>query len=780
MTSAELSAPRWLTRPPEIVGVYIGRYKNLSDLWVPWSARAVIIGPNAVGKSNVFDCMALLMGTPETKRLVERRIRPDLDFDISLVISGDHLVVPPEDLNKVGLLDLLEVAAGPLLADVEWLRAIDAKPGQRLQDILTQGATAIGASPVTVAQIAGALAHGTARFRLRSANGARSWTRTVVTEKKIKLTKTEANVPWPYAPLLSRWSSEPHGQRDPFWDLIELPRGRQVPIDLQWLPANRAEPEMARDLNQALYDCLKALGLDEADRNGTGFGEGFAQTLAGFIVETTNGLVEESEGLDFIGWLIAEAERACRRELATTMPRLAGSSLVRSTQMMWEAPDDEECLVEVHIESAQFAGVIDLASIVQFHSEPFSASSVLAELSAAERRWFDESIHTATVAMRDTARRAQGWLGPAIAELQLVDDTDGLPTIGVRATLEAAWDRRGAWDPAAVKEALDVVIALLPALNPKASEAIRRLGSSDDTTDRFFGWLQIAMYGIEGPHARVRLFDEPEAHLHTGALGRIADALHRLADGADIVVATHHPLFVYQPGWRTLHLTSVEGRSVLRSYRSTIAEKRYEVATSLGLTPGEALAGARATLLVEGEHDKCILAAEPFGSVLSEAGVFVQPVRGVNQFSDHETGDVSALALESVVLLARGTVGIMFDNDAAHGRQTYEQQTVDRFVREAAARGLRVVPVGLDRPDVVAYLNPGAIGPGFSWEPVLEAFQASGRSGFKDWLWEKYRVNLSTVDVISPVLARMAEQGLPFQQELVRKINEFVAQIGRE
>lgn len=51
----------WEPVTPRIVGVFVGQYKNLRDVWLPWHRRMVLVGPNGVGKSNVLECCALLM-----------------------------------------------------------------------------------------------------------------------------------------------------------------------------------------------------------------------------------------------------------------------------------------------------------------------------------------------------------------------------------------------------------------------------------------------------------------------------------------------------------------------------------------------------------------------------------------------------------------------------------------------------------------------------------------------------------------------------------------------
>ena len=40
-----------LTREPKIVGLEVGRYKNLRDVWLPWSDGIALFGSNGSGNA---------------------------------------------------------------------------------------------------------------------------------------------------------------------------------------------------------------------------------------------------------------------------------------------------------------------------------------------------------------------------------------------------------------------------------------------------------------------------------------------------------------------------------------------------------------------------------------------------------------------------------------------------------------------------------------------------------------------------------------------------------
>jgi len=64
---------------PEIVGVHIPAYKNLTDVWGPWSDGLALVGTNGAGKTDLLEAHALLIGTKECLRLGSGRSTKFLD-----------------------------------------------------------------------------------------------------------------------------------------------------------------------------------------------------------------------------------------------------------------------------------------------------------------------------------------------------------------------------------------------------------------------------------------------------------------------------------------------------------------------------------------------------------------------------------------------------------------------------------------------------------------------------------------------------------------------------
>lgn len=159
----------------------------------------VAIGPNGAGKTNLLDCLALLMGTSETRRLLAARVPKSLDFDVSVVVRGDLPVVPPDDAFKM---DASEVQFPWAPGDADWLRALDARAGESLADSLKLAGEDRGIPEDRLDAVSRAVKEGVVRYRLRQADGGRSWTRTLVTQGRVK--PLAAGAEWGTSQALSK------------------------------------------------------------------------------------------------------------------------------------------------------------------------------------------------------------------------------------------------------------------------------------------------------------------------------------------------------------------------------------------------------------------------------------------------------------------------------------------------------------------------------------------------------------------------------------------------
>ena len=275
----------------------------------------------------------------------------------------------------------------------------------------------------------------------------------------------------------------------------------------------------------------------------------------------------------------------------------------------------------------------------------------------------------------------------------------------------------------------------------------------------------------------VYLVDEPEAHLHPLALRSVVTWLEKLAEtAAAVVVATHHPALL--SGSRRLTklvvVTRKDDVTELKVVDGSPLAGVTAVNDQIGLTPGELLLLSRLVLLVEGEHDRVVL-NEWFGDKLAGAGVRVIPLRGID--------NLVGLPLAELVVALGIPIAVLSDGtDMAKTRsgrpRTRGEKAVAEFLWQAERRGLDVKAIGLARPDILWYLDPGIcrqLAPGFSGWPEAKAarHRAGGTGEWKDWVRRTYGLALD-VDTVRDLARRCrVEDKIP--QEFKNHVRELLA-----
>ncbi|WP_195764027.1 ATP-dependent nuclease [Pseudoduganella rivuli] len=95
--------------------------------------------------------------------------------------------------------------------------------------------------------------------------------------------------------------------------------------------------------------------------------------------------------------------------------------------------------------------------------------------------------------------------------------------------------------------------------------------------------------------------EEPESHLHPGAIHSLRDILQNMSSEKQIFVTTHCPSLVNRD--------DIESNIIVRANRAQAAKKLSEIREVLGVVPADNLVNASLALLVEGADDKIILDA---------------------------------------------------------------------------------------------------------------------------------------------------------------------------
>ena len=107
--------------------------------------------------------------------------------------------------------------------------------------------------------------------------------------------------------------------------------------------------------------------------------------------------------------------------------------------------------------------------------------------------------------------------------------------------------------------------------------------------------LEAGVTGLDSLRATltIRVFDEPEAHLHPRAQRAVADGLDRLRmRGSDVVVAPHSPHFLGLRDWKLAHVQLTPEGATLSPLTETDLAARTELAGSVELTQGNSSQGS--------------------------------------------------------------------------------------------------------------------------------------------------------------------------------------------
>lgn len=93
--------------------------------------------------------------------------------------------------------------------------------------------------------------------------------------------------------------------------------------------------------------------------------------------------------------------------------------------------------------------------------------------------------------------------------------------------------------------------------------------------------------------------DEPEAHLHPGAMNELAKTLKKLSLDNQIIISTHSQLF--------MNKENIKSNIIVDSGKARPAKNIHEIRELLGIKMSDNLMNSEYILIVEGESDKTIL-----------------------------------------------------------------------------------------------------------------------------------------------------------------------------
>ena len=155
--------------------------------------------------------------------------------------------------------------------------------------------------------------------------------------------------------------------------------------------------------------------------------------------------------------------------------------------------------------------------------------------------------------------------------------------------------------------------------------------------------------------ASVIAIEEPESHLHSGAIHSLVDVIHKISDNSQVIITTHNPLFVQQ--------NNIASNILVDQGTARPAKNVAEIRNLLGVLPSDNLRNARFVLVVEGEDDAIALSkilpcySGTVGDALRNNMIVVKPLGGAGNLS-HDLADLKHCMCKYVVLLDNDSAGV--------------------------------------------------------------------------------------------------------------------------
>lgn len=170
--------------------------------------------------------------------------------------------------------------------------------------------------------------------------------------------------------------------------------------------------------------------------------------------------------------------------------------------------------------------------------------------------------------------------------------------------------------------------------------------------------------------ASVIAIEEPESHLHSGAIHSLVDVINRISEKSQVIITTHNPLFVQQ--------NSLKSNILVNDGTARPAKSISEVRNILGVLPSDNLRNANCVFVVEGEDDKIALSkilsvmSEKISLALKTNVLVIRPLGGAGNLS-HDLADLKNCMCNYFVLM---------DNDEA-GIQAVEKAVSNALLNES-------------------------------------------------------------------------------------------------
>ena len=131
--------------------------------------------------------------------------------------------------------------------------------------------------------------------------------------------------------------------------------------------------------------------------------------------------------------------------------------------------------------------------------------------------------------------------------------------------------------------------------------------------------------------ASIIAIEEPESHLHPGAIHQLNEIVGSLSSNNQVIISTHNALFVDRE--------RIKSNIIVDGGRATPAKSVAAIRDLLGIRASDNLTNANFALVVEGNEDAKALAAlipvlsQKAGKALKERTLIIEPVSGAGNLS---------------------------------------------------------------------------------------------------------------------------------------------------
>jgi energy-coupling factor transporter ATP-binding protein EcfA2 len=624
----------------------VHNYKNLEAIRVSISDRTVLYGRNGAGKSNLLEALALTAGDPITTGQVARRAVSPAGCGISAVITASSSLMA--ELVKGGASEaansMFWSTLGVDALPESWASGIERSwlPSEIKDAIVDPSSIAIRYSLSSVRQLEELAAYDRGGAYRRAhidfdrveeeederPSVSRQFDRTLCVSRKTgeSLRRLAITLPDTARPLLVDSLDE-----GDWAEVLTLPPGEGIPLEVVWLARERSDDELWRDYVESIESAAAIVKMltDAACR----------------VLDLLRWPDEIADNSLFIAksWFADHAQAS----IATLLPH-----------------------VRLHADNDWLTVEIETANDLFLIGHPGDVSW-FSRLSSGERSLVDEALLDAMRALH----------------------ADALDTLATYAVLET--------EPNLL---LDLQVEMESTLEVPESGHWSRAD-----VDRLIGWGKRqyeARYGrpLRPEVSIVRIFDEPERHLHPSARAALASTLHDHVTGGAVIVSTHASEFLAREGWDHLHLFRTREGVVIDRFDPADLDRAHAVARDMGMSAGDLLSRIRYLLLVEGVHDEAFLDGY-CGDLLRSLGILVLPMHGADEV-------LQAAQTHLFVRYLDAGIGTLLDHSrtrSGSASKSKEARLLLELAKEARRRGVMVDSHRLVRPDIIAYIDDDEI-----------------------------------------------------------------------